>query len=209
MQRQCYWWPSSGRMRRRIMGRMTMDDETNGWKGRLDTTASRQNQGYYISKYIYSFFLAGLFRYLLTRFLCMCYCWVFKVWAEARQRLGQATFWEQIGPPPPPLRLPSAYKKRSGFDFWQFKTAEIIHNNKNHQKLYSVGSRFLVACKWYPPLPVGQSLFTSFSSRIWRIWRVKSVFWKFRWDFYVCVWGGGRRVFLNILESRIFLLWKY
>jgi hypothetical protein len=30
-----------------------MDDGTNGWKRRPDTTASGQNQGYYISRYIY------------------------------------------------------------------------------------------------------------------------------------------------------------
>jgi hypothetical protein len=30
---------------------MTTDDGTDGWKGRPDTTASGQNQGYYISRY--------------------------------------------------------------------------------------------------------------------------------------------------------------
>jgi hypothetical protein len=30
---------------------MTMDDGTDGWKGRPDTTTSGQNQGYYISRY--------------------------------------------------------------------------------------------------------------------------------------------------------------
>ncbi len=33
------------------MGRMTTDDETDGWKGRPDTTANGQNQRYYISRY--------------------------------------------------------------------------------------------------------------------------------------------------------------
>jgi hypothetical protein len=35
-----------------MMGRMTTDDGTDGWKGRPNTTASGQNQGYYISRYI-------------------------------------------------------------------------------------------------------------------------------------------------------------
>jgi len=38
-------------MKGRMMGQMTMDDRANGWKGQPDTTASTQNQGYYISTY--------------------------------------------------------------------------------------------------------------------------------------------------------------
>jgi hypothetical protein len=37
----------------RMMGWMMTDDRTDGWKGRPDTIASGQNQGYYISIDIY------------------------------------------------------------------------------------------------------------------------------------------------------------
>ncbi len=36
-----------------MMGRMTTDDGMDGWKGGSDITASGQNQGYYISKYVH------------------------------------------------------------------------------------------------------------------------------------------------------------
>jgi len=38
-------------MKGQMMGRMTTNDETDGWKGRPDSTTSGQNQGYYISRY--------------------------------------------------------------------------------------------------------------------------------------------------------------
>jgi len=89
----------------------------------------------------------------------------------------------------PPLRLPSAYQKRSGFDFWQFKTAEIIGNNKNHQKLYSVGRRFLGACKRYPsPLPVGPSCSPRFHQGYGEFGGLKMFFKKIQVRFlYVCM----------------------
>jgi len=40
-----------GQMRRWMMGQMTTNDGTDGWKGQPNTTASGQNQGYYISRY--------------------------------------------------------------------------------------------------------------------------------------------------------------
>jgi hypothetical protein len=40
-------------MRGRMMGWMTTDDGADGWKGRLNTTASGQNQGYYINRYVH------------------------------------------------------------------------------------------------------------------------------------------------------------
>jgi len=41
-----------GWMRERMMGWMMTNDRTNGWKGRPNTTASEQNQGYYISRLV-------------------------------------------------------------------------------------------------------------------------------------------------------------
>jgi hypothetical protein len=40
-----------------------------------------------------------------------------------------------------------AYKKRSGFDFWQFKAIEIIGNNKNTRNYIVSAAVFLGACK--------------------------------------------------------------
>jgi len=39
-------------MKGRMMGRMTTNDGTDGWKGRPDTTASGQNQEYYINRLV-------------------------------------------------------------------------------------------------------------------------------------------------------------